>query len=209
MWRPPPLPVPPTARDADATSLIVARWDELDAATRDAVVRLRVVAWASVGVELPSAGRQDAVDATSLHFLQRGDDGLRAAARLSTHPPDEDLPDGLTRLDLDRPGAIGVLGRCVVAPDARGRGLSATLDAARLSASSALGNAGVLVLTSAEIRRDALVRRGWVVVRPGWSIRAARPAWVLRWTEPHLPYEMAGRRSACASSTRLATHRER
>lgn len=129
----------------------------------DAVYRLRVQAYAVHGKTLSGTtdGRAtDPVDVTGTHFVAWLDGRLAGAARLSRHEDVDSMPNAHWH-SFDLPYPVMLLSRLVVAPFARGRGIAARLDDARLEAAVRAGGRFVCADASVPRRQAALLRRGF------------------------------------------------
>ncbi len=134
----------------------------------DEIGRLRIRAWAT---EVPEIDKNkiwlDETDKCSRHWAVFQDGKIVAGARLSIHLSPHALPesgeyDGL--LPAPCPLPIGSLNRLVVAPEARGQGLSRVLDIVRMSAAEEMGCKLVVGATSSGIHRlKQLESLGFVV----------------------------------------------
>ncbi|MEA3188060.1 MAG: hypothetical protein QOD99_1890 [Chthoniobacter sp.] len=134
--------------------------------------RLRVEAWqtkTSRAAEMETW--IDEFDLTARHWVVFQNGLPVAAARLSVHEALEDIPDAESYLGVFRknpPALIASLNRLVVAPCARGLGLSKRLDVARLRAAEQMGcRSAVLSTASGSGRVKQLVGWGFAVAGEG------------------------------------------
>lgn len=121
-------------------------WEALE--TRDPdilqqVYRLRVEAWRARNPDFPALERwNDSFDASGRHWVIVDHGRPVAAARLTVHSALAEVPNAEIYRDLlpeDLAGPIGVLTRLVVARSHAGRGLSRSLDLARIDAAREVG----------------------------------------------------------------------
>jgi GNAT superfamily N-acetyltransferase len=132
---------------------------------------LRVRAWAT---EIPEAAEMDEWldrwENEGWHWLVYQGDELVAAARLSIHQALDEVPDRecFEGVFAEAPPApLASLNRLVVAPSARGLGLSRRLDELRLDFAKAQGCRCAIGSTPMEHRVKQLVELGFVVVGLG------------------------------------------
>jgi N-acyl-L-homoserine lactone synthetase len=144
-----------------------------DAATLEAIYRLRAQVWRETGTVSPAAfgsgGWSDEHDDAAMHWVIRGDTGeLLAAARLSIHERLADVPESAAyaAAGLDLAGRIGAPAHLVVATAARGHGLFLQLADTQKAAARAAGCTFLVCQASPAMRR-LLLRRGWEETCPG------------------------------------------
>ena len=137
-----------------------------DAATLEAIYRLRATVWRETGDVAQAAfadGRWcDEYDPTGLHWVIRDAEALVAAARLTVHERLADVPEAeeYAAAGLDLEGRIAAPARVVVAAAARRHGLAAQLLDAQDAAARAAGCAYAVRQSSPAMSR-LLARRGW------------------------------------------------
>jgi GNAT superfamily N-acetyltransferase len=140
----------------------------------DAIMALRLAAWAPlVPVPLIDDDVIDEFEPTAQHWAIFDGDIVAAAARLSVHSRDDDVPEAICMkgvLPTSPPAPIGFLSRLAVAPAYRGRGLSRQLDEIRIAAAERLGCRSLLALVF-DVTGDARIRQlisyGFAVVGRG------------------------------------------
>lgn len=156
----------------------------------DAVWRLRIEAWEPGALPgLPALDRDDH-DAHAHHLVGRIAGEVVAAARLCVHAPIEELPDRacFAGVSLDVwPGPYALLGRRVVHPTARGRGLGTALITRRLEIARARG-ARTAFAWARDRWRPSMERLGFAVI--GVAPASSIPAWKVP-DEPHWLYARA------------------
>jgi len=126
---------------------------------------LRVAAWNEKlpGVLRVSSGAwSDAHDEHALHWVIFESARVIAAARMCVHDVAASAPDSYALRPYSGciPAPFACLNRLVVSPDARGRGLAAALDVARVAAARELGCRAVVAATHGN-RRQALSSAGF------------------------------------------------
>jgi GNAT superfamily N-acetyltransferase len=137
-----------------------------DAATLEAIYRLRAAVWRETGDLSHAAFRDgswsDEHDPASLHWVVRAGDELVAAARLSLHECLSDVPetDEYAAAGLQLEGPIAAPARIVVVTAARRHGLAWQLLDAQDAAGRASG-ARFAVRQSSPAMCRLLERRGW------------------------------------------------
>lgn len=128
----------------------------------DAIMALRLRAWAPlVPVPLIVEDVIDEFEPMARHWVIFDGDAVAAAARLSVHPRDDDVPEAICMKGVfptPPPAPIGFLSRLAVAPAYRGRGLSRQLDEVRIAAAEGLGCRSLLALVF-DVTGDARIRQ--------------------------------------------------
>ncbi len=142
-----------------------------DPAALEAIYRLRVAVWretAHLPADTFADGRWcDAADAAAMHWAIRRGGDLVAAGRLSVHECLADVPDAeeYAAVGLRLEGPIAAPARFVVAPRARGHGLTARLREVWMDAARAAGCRFAVSQAAPEMSRIAR-GRGWYVAGP-------------------------------------------
>jgi len=140
-----------------------------DTVLMDRITALRIEAWRTfIPIEPEVTSWTDPFDPLARHWVILDGDVLAASGRLSIHKRLEDVPDcevyrGM--FNSPPPSPIAVIGRLVVHPRYRGRGLSTWLDQTRITAAELAGCRCVLGHTHAgDKRTDQLKSRGFRVL---------------------------------------------
>lgn len=145
--------------------LITEPWAAIetrDPAILSQVYRLRVAAWQARTSEFPAMEAwTDEFDEVGRHWVVLDDGVPVAAARLTIHPvlseaPSSEIYQGLLPDDL--PGPIGVLTRLFVARSHAGRGITRSLDIARIEAARSGGCRHLIGETFAGLPRTEQMR---------------------------------------------------
>ncbi len=129
---------------------------------------LRVAAWATEGVVFPGSldeGWKDEYDDVATHWaIFNENNTLLAAARLTVHSKFSDVYDSEYYPEPStKPIApIAVFGRAVVSPEARGLGLSHSLDMIRLQKARELHCCSIVGVTSNPLRVPSLSKLGFI-----------------------------------------------
>ena len=156
-------------RGESVPDLVLREISASDKRMLEQIGRLRVRAWAT---EVPEVSRTavwlDEADATARHWIVVLDSVLVGSGRMSIHATLADVPDAGEYegvFPVPPPTPVASLNRLVVAPEARGLGLSRRLDLARLEAAEDAGCKSVVGATSSGHRRiEQLESLGFVVI---------------------------------------------
>jgi GNAT superfamily N-acetyltransferase len=172
----------------------------LSSSLLETIGRLRIRAWEADGerpAHAPATGSiwLDHHDDTAEHFVVEREGTVVAAARVSLHERESDLPDreivaGYTE-GLKWP--VASINRLAVAPEARGCGLARALDIKRIElAERAEGMSKILATTHIDGRISWLQQCGFRILGASHCrLVMSRPTFVLarpvkRWERPHL-----------------------
>ena len=142
-----------------------------DAATLEAISRLRVVVWRETGSLAPGAFPDgvwwDPIDAHARHWVFRRDGEVVAAGRLSIHPRLEEVwqAEEYLAAELDLEGPVAAPDRVVVARSAQGRGLASRLVEVQDAAAVEAGARHAVRQASPAMQR-LVGERGWRGVGP-------------------------------------------
>jgi len=115
-------------------------------ALMEAVERLRVEVWTTLGLASTGALRVDALDQAAHNIVASEEHLLVASSQVSRHDSVDTMRDGGHYAPLLRAGLFpaAVMNRLVVRPSHRGRGLAAGMDSRRLAVACGWGVRSVL-----------------------------------------------------------------